>query len=121
MPNPIFIEKRSSPRFQINIPLICSEPDLRKEFHALTRDISAQGLCAVLDRDLLPDTFLDINIQMLDNDEQIYRRGRVVWSKRINSNYKIGIKLEEPKLNSTMLVLRTINYRIKYQSHLFSY
>ena len=121
MPNPIFIEKRSSPRFQINIPLICSESDSSREFHAFTRHISAQGLCAVSEQDLLPETCLDIRMQMPDNDERIYRKGRVVWSKKINSNYKIGIKLEEPKLNSTLLVLRTINYRIKYQSHLFSY
>jgi hypothetical protein len=121
MPNTIFIEKRAFPRFQVNMPLVCSEANLNKQFYAHTHDISAKGLCAVVDRELLPDTFLDINIQMLDNDEQVYRRGRVVWSKRINSDYKIGIKLEEPKLNSTMLVLRTINYRIKYQSRLFSY
>jgi len=115
-----FSEKRAFPRFQVDIPLVCSEVDLNKQFEARTYDISAQGLCALCGQDLLPDTRLDIRIQMLDNGEQIHRRGKVIWSRRINTHYKIGIKLDEPKLNSTMLVLRTINYRIKYQSYLRS-
>jgi len=120
MPYSQFSEKRAFPRFQVDIPLVCSEVDLNKQFEARTYDISAQGLCALCGQDLLPDTRLDIRIQMLDNGEQIHRRGKVIWSRRINTHYKIGIKLDEPKLNSTMLVLRTINYRIKYQSYLRS-
>jgi hypothetical protein len=114
MDNLSFVEKRIFPRFQISIPLNCLDLNSNIAINTQTCDISAEGLCTIIDKEISPGASLDICLNMPDNGEQICKRGRIIWSKRINSDYRVGIKLEAPKLNTIMLVLRIINYRIKY-------
>jgi len=50
-----------------------------------------------------------------DNGEEILRKGKVVWSRMVNSiKYRIGIKLEEPNLKPIPIILRTIGNKRKY-------
>ena len=80
-----------------------------------THDISAQGLGLITDKKLEPGTCLDLNLQMPDNAEKINRKAKVVWIAVLDSKTnRVGIKLEEQKLNPIALVLRTINYQRKY-------
>ncbi len=110
-----FTEKRISPRFTISIPLTCCEQRTSKSFTAQTHDISTQGLCIVADQELPSGSDLDIRIQMVDNNEKISVKGKVVWSCMINSGkYKLGIELEEPKLKPIPIVLRTIMAQRKH-------
>ncbi|MCM8800984.1 MAG: PilZ domain-containing protein [Candidatus Omnitrophica bacterium] len=106
-------DRRLFPRFKIALPLKCVDLNLNNEFKTHTYDISADGLGIVINQHLSAGTILQICIIMPDTYEEILRKGRVIWSKRIDSDYRIGIKLESPGLNATSLVLRTVDYRIK--------
>lgn len=115
MQNMPFTEKRIFPRFTISIPLTLSEQKSQRSFTAQTYDISTQGLCIVADQEFPSGSNLDMRIQMVDNNEKICVKGKVVWSSMINSGkYKIGIELEEPKLKPISLVLRTIMAQRKH-------
>jgi hypothetical protein len=115
MQNFSFLEKRLFPRFAVSIPLSYFNPSLDKTMRTQTRDISAEGLCILTDRVLAPATSLDIFLQMIDDGKKIYRKGKVVWVNVSDSDkYRIGIKLEPPKLDSIALVLRTIIAQKEY-------
>ena len=64
---------------------------------------------------LVPDTPLDIWLQMPDNGEKIYIQGRVVWSNLIEPDkYRVGVDLENMELDPILLALKTIQVRIKH-------
>jgi hypothetical protein len=112
-----FNEKRTHPRYPITIPLNYFEPTQEKNDHAATHDISQEGMCLVIDKNLFPGASLDIFIQMLDNGEKIYRKGRVVWSQIMQTGkYHGGIKLEEQELKPVPLILRTIMAQRHYKT-----
>jgi len=116
MENPSFVEKRAFSRFNIAIPLVYSEANSAETILAQTYDIDTEGLSIITDKQLPCGASLDICLRMVDNDEQIYRKGKVIWSDMLDSGkYRIGIKLEEPKLKPIPLVLRTIIARKKYK------
>jgi len=115
MQNAPFIEKRAFPRFAVAIPLSYTGANSNKPIQVQTHDISAQGLCIVTDEFLPQGEYLDICLQMVDNGEQIYRRGKIIWLSATDTNKcKIGIKLEEPKIKSISIVLRTIKSQRNY-------
>jgi c-di-GMP-binding flagellar brake protein YcgR len=110
-----FIEKRAFPRFSVNIPLCYSQINSDEQIPGHTLDISAQGLGLVTAEALSPGMQLEIRLQMHDNQEEILRRGRVVWSSSFgNDKYRAGIKLDEPDLKPIPLVLRTIYNQKKH-------
>jgi len=110
-----FLEKRAFPRYTAKIPLTYFGSDSSKEFQVKTHDISAQGLCIITDRELIPGSALDIFLYMADNSGKIYRKGKAVWCKILeNDLYRIGIKLEEPNLNPIPLVLKAIMPQREY-------
>jgi len=100
------------------------------EAHAQTQDISAKGLCLVTEEALAADTPLDIWLQMPNNGEQIYIKGKVVWSNMIEPDkpvrqwfgfpysqshkYRVGVNLENTELNPILLALKAIQVRIKH-------
>jgi len=116
MQNPnYFIEKRNFPRFPVHIPLIYMEPNSYESIAAQTHDISQQGLCIVTDKELLRGASLQMRIRMLDNGEEFYWKGCVLWAKPIGFNkYRTGIKLTEERLKPIPIALRTINAQRKY-------
>lgn len=110
-----FLEKRAFPRFSVNIPLHYSQINADDKIQAQTHDISAQGLGLVTEQALPPGTQLEVWLQMRDNSEEIFRKGRVVWSSCISGNkYRAGIKLDQPDLKPISLVLRTIYSQEKH-------
>ncbi|MFA5410296.1 MAG: PilZ domain-containing protein [Candidatus Omnitrophota bacterium] len=109
MENPDFREKRHFPRFVVSIPLNYFDKASSEMSQAQTYDISVEGLSVVTDKKIAVDTPLDIFLEMVDNREKIYRRGKVVWSNTLDDEeYKMGIKIEEPHLKPIPLVLRII-------------
>jgi hypothetical protein len=109
-----FIEKRTYPRFPVTIPLEYNELDNQRSGTAPTRDISAIGVCIVAQEELCQGQLVDVCLQMPDNSEQIYRRGKVAWVIPSDRNtYRIGIQIEEPKLKPISIVLRVIKVQKK--------
>jgi len=49
---------------------------------SVSKDISGNGICLSLKEKLLPNTILDIDINMADNND-VKLSGRVVWSRRV--------------------------------------
>jgi N-acetyl-anhydromuramyl-L-alanine amidase AmpD len=110
-----FLEKRTYPRFPVNVPLSYTDANSNNTRYAQTHDISAQGLCIVTNEELPVGGCLGICFQMMDNGEQIYRRGKVIWSGSADYNkYKIGVQLEQPNLKPISMVLRTIKSQRRY-------
>jgi hypothetical protein len=108
-------EKRASARFPVKILLRYLNLNLLGEAHAQTQDISAKGLCLLTKEALAADTPLDIWLQMPDNGEQIYIKGRVVWFNMIEpGKYRVGVNLENTELNPILLALKAIHVRIKH-------
>jgi len=108
-------ERRVFPRFPVHIPVSCFDPYLKKNFQTETQNISAEGLCLETDEVLGQGNFLEIFLLMPDDNEEIHRIGKIVWTNTTESGkHKVGIQLEEPKLKPIPLVLRIINYLRKY-------
>ena len=115
MDSAFFSEKRAYSRFPVSIPLSYSDSNSSDTIHIQTHDISAEGLSTLIDKELPVGSYLDICLQMPDNQEKIYRKGKVIWLKAIDAKaYRIGVKLESPPLKTVILVLRVIKARRKY-------
>jgi len=110
-----FTEKRTFPRFTVTIPLTFLQQESNKPVSGQTHDISSQGVCMLSEQKLSSSSDLDIHIHMIDNNEKICLKGKVVWSCMAgDGKYRIGIKLEESKLKPIPLVLRTIMAQRKH-------
>ena len=109
-------ERRSFARFPVKILLKYLNIELPGDTnHQRTDDISARGLCLLTNEELAVDTPLDIWLEMPDNGEQIYIKGKVIWSMMIRRDkYKVGVNLENTELNPILLALKTINVRIRH-------
>lgn len=104
-----YIEKRSSLRYPVKIPLNYYELDLYRSTPAQTLDISADGLCIETCKEIANGTRLDLYLKMQDDGEQIFRQGKVIWSAILEpSKYKIGVKLDKPNLKPINIVLRAL-------------
>jgi hypothetical protein len=118
MQNIPFLERRTFPRFTIALPLTCSEFDFNKKIEAKTLNISAVGLCIITDIEaglaVIPGDYLDVYLQVTNNGEWIYRKGKVVWSEPVlYSKYKFGIQLEEPKIKPISIILKILKSKSK--------
>lgn len=108
-------EKRAFTRFSVRILLRYLNLNLNGEMKARTQDISAKGICLATNEPLAIETPLDIWLQMPDTGEEIYARGRVVWSNMIEHNkYRAGVSLENIQLNPIIVALKAIQARIKH-------
>ena len=106
-----FFEKRAYARLPVNIPLTYSEFGSLQKKRACTRDISAQGLGMLIDANtiLTRGASIDICLEMEDNAELIYLRGKVIWSGMVVCDkQRVGIQLEGQKLKVFSLVLRVL-------------
>lgn len=113
MPYSDFKEKRGYPRFTVRIPVRYTDPNLNAAIQTQTYDISQEGLSLFTDKELAPETSLDVYLQMTDNGEEIPARGRVIWSKKFTAQdkYRVGLKLEGQKLKPIPLVLRILSQK----------
>lgn len=108
-------ERRAFPRFPVRILLRYLNLNEDGDAHAQTQNVSAKGICLVTNESLTAQTPLDIWLQMPDNGEQIYIRGKVIWSNMVEPNkYRVGINLENTELNPIILALKAIQVRIKH-------
>ncbi|MDD2751560.1 MAG: PilZ domain-containing protein [Candidatus Omnitrophica bacterium] len=107
-----FREKRTCPRFPVSIPVTASDTSRKEKIFAHTCDISTKGLCLLVDTEVPEGIHLNLSLQMLDDKNDICKQGKVVWSSKLESGkYRIGISLEDQKLEAIPIVLRTIMSR----------
>ena len=110
-----FIEKRSTPRFTIALPVTYYHPAYAGQFSSETHDISSQGLGLITRQRLSVGERLDFYLHMSDNTEEIHRKGVVVWvDKIIQDKYRIGVELEGESIRPVEIVLRTLSARNNY-------
>ncbi len=70
-----------------------------KEGKSVTQDISAKGVCLLINESLPLYTALELWINVPDRNEPLYTRGEVVWANKVNHNkYNVGIRLEKADL-----------------------
>jgi hypothetical protein len=110
-----FKERRSFARFPVKVILKYLNLNLPQEAHTQTLNISAEGICLVAKEVIEAETPLDIWLQMPDNGEQIYVKGKVAWASLVDHDrYNIGVNLDDAELNPILLALKTIQVRIRH-------
>ncbi len=102
MPQPAnFEDKRIFARFPMELPLRFLESSADREGLAKSVDISSKGLGLVTEEKLLPNTSLEMWLNIPDRPEPLYTRGEVVWSEGSSaSGFRCGINLERADLMS---------------------
>lgn len=99
------IFERFSARFDMN--LLCDGEMWERK--ATTCDISARGIGFVTERSLILKTPVEMWLKLPDNQEPLYTRGKVVWSKPLdNETCSAGVELEKADLIGISRVLRMI-------------
>jgi hypothetical protein len=102
-------ERRACIRFAISISASLFNGVPNQEICGQTKDISIEGIGIATTKALIPGNNIDLTIKMLDNQEEIRLRGKVVWSDTVASDkYRAGIELLGSVLKPIPLVLRTI-------------
>ena len=87
--------------------------DTGKVRRALTKDVSAGGVCLVTEELLKPGTQLGVEIKLPDREAPVTFTGEVVWSKPIggsgksyeNPTAEIGVKFVDIDPNDQKLVM----------------
>jgi len=102
-------DRRIFARFNARFPVKFLDLNSGKEGQAQTHDISAKGMGLVSNVPMMPETPLELWIELPDRGEPLYSRGEVVWSSPIRENeYRIGVTLEKANLMGLSRVLRCI-------------
>jgi len=102
-------DNRIFERFSARFPLRFIDLRDNREGIAEVRDVSAKGVGMVTEEQLLPNTALEMWLQIPDKGEPLYARGQVVWSKPQGINaYRTGINLERADMMGLSRVLRVM-------------
>ena len=100
-------DRRIFARFPVSLPLRFLESDANSEGEAQAQDISAKGIGLVIDKELKPQTILELWLRVPDKGEPLYTRAEVVWSKRLEPNkYRVGVELEKADLMGMSRIFR---------------
>ena len=109
MQKSLFKDRRIFERISVEHSLRFLAPQSNNAGLAQTQDISAQGIGLLSEKELLPNTPLEMWLYLPDSDAPFYSRGKVVWSEMVESNkYRVGVGLEKVDLMGMSRVLRTI-------------
>ncbi|MCM8799401.1 MAG: PilZ domain-containing protein [Candidatus Omnitrophica bacterium] len=104
-----FVEHRQYERFKIRLEAKLINLKDKKESSGYTVDLSANGIGLVSNQNFPPDTSLEVRLNNPHNQKSIYMRGRLIWSKPLDeSNYRLGIELEDVDLVGLAQVLELI-------------
>lgn len=102
-------DKRIFARFGVNYTSTFLDLDSNKEGQATAKDISAKGIGLETEEALLPETSLEMWLNLPDKGRPFYTRGKVAWSKVIGPRkFRAGVELERADLMGVSRVLRTI-------------
>ncbi|HTY45641.1 MAG TPA: PilZ domain-containing protein [Patescibacteria group bacterium] len=100
-------DRRCFFRFPATVPLRYQDNDGGVQGWGETHDISAKGIGFFTDREMPPDTSLDICLQVPDREDGICVKGSIVWSRLVApQRYRVGVSLEKVDFISMSHVLR---------------
>ncbi|MBV1789045.1 PilZ domain-containing protein [Marinobacterium sp. D7] len=80
-------------RHPMGIPIELDYPDFAEHETGTTQDVSASGLCCLTHHYVEPGTHVDLSISVIDPTFQA--RGRVVWCRRKQGQFLIGISFND--------------------------
>ena len=96
-----FVDRRVFARLPVKLPLRFLEIGRNKESKAQTLNICANGVGFISKKRLSPDTPLEMWLEMSDQNEPLYIRGRVIWAKKLGGKtqeWRIGVVFERVNL-----------------------
>jgi hypothetical protein len=104
-------DRRIFERFQVDFPASFLDVDDGSEGSAQVTDVSAKGIGLTVkgQREISPRASLELWLRIPDKGDPLYTRGRVVWSRVENGEYKSGVNLEKADLMGLSRVLRLRN------------
>lgn len=93
-------DRRIFARIDAKFPLRFLASLGENEKEAQTTDISANGVGFVTDEQILPNTSLELWLDIPDHNPSFYTRGEVVWSEGLSDTgqHRIGVRLEKAEL-----------------------
>jgi hypothetical protein len=99
-------DRRTYERFQVEVPLDCSEGNSREEHSLCAHDISAEGLGVVSDTQFRPGAEVNMSLHLPGFDKELTAQGKVIWSERAGDGFRVGITLEQTGLMEVSTILR---------------
>ncbi|MFC1804786.1 PilZ domain-containing protein [Candidatus Omnitrophota bacterium] len=101
-------DRRVFERIPASFPVKIFDLNSNQEGVAVTQDISAKGLGLLANLALQPNSKLELWLQIPDQGDPLYTRGKVAWSQpQGEAEYRVGIELESADLMGLSRVLRT--------------
>jgi hypothetical protein len=89
-------DRRVFERFKAQFPLRIWDLQLARQSSGQVIDISAKGLGMVTREPLRPDAPIDMWLEIPDEHDPLYMRGRVVWQEpQDEGQYRVGICLDK--------------------------
>ncbi len=85
-----FTDRRVFARIRIRLPLKYTKANIRTKIRkqAQTLDISAKGIGFISNENLLPNTVLEMWLELPENHQPLYLTGKVIWSKNLKGGGK---------------------------------
>jgi len=94
-----FKDKRVFQRIPLKITMRFLNTITNKWNLVHTEDISANGIGLVTDRQVQPETPLEMWLPVPNKGETYYTRGEVVWSRGVEPDkYRVGVRLDRVDL-----------------------
>lgn len=94
-------ERRKVPRLNILVTYVLIGEDQKREA-SITKNISADGLCIISDRELKNDSFVSLEIDLFDEQPALKIKGKIIWNNEIGfgiesekKDYEVGIEFIE--------------------------
>lgn len=93
-------DRRVFARIDAKFPVRFLAPWGDNEREGQTLDVSANGVGFVTEENLLPNTPLEMWLDIPDHHSPFYTRGEVVWSKGLSDagQQRVGVRLEKAEL-----------------------
>lgn len=102
-------ELRMFSRFRVNFPARFRNLNVGRRGEGICADIGAGGVSLESAQEIQPRTPIEVWIDIADGFDPINLKGRVVWSKRIDSeNCRTGVVFDCPRLIAFSRVLKML-------------
>jgi hypothetical protein len=99
-------DRRTFERFQVEVPLSCSEVNSQEEHNLNAHDISAEGMGVLSEKEFSPGVEVSMSLHLPGSNKELSAQGKVIWSERSGDGFRVGINLEETGLMEVSTILR---------------
>jgi hypothetical protein len=99
-------DRRTYERFQVEVPLDCSEANCREEHSLCAHDISAEGIGVVSDKQFRPGTAVNMSLHLPGLNKELIAQGEVIWSEKSGDGFRVGINLGQDGIMEVSTILR---------------